>query len=230
MDFNSGAPNAGGGFSIDARGVNPENQFTPLPAGDYVVQLDGFADGPTRAGDGRGIKTEMSVVTGPMADRKVFDNFTYQHPNPQTVSIAIASIKQMVIAAFGAPEAGEQVISPALLQAACGREFVVRVRITPDGKGQPRNDVVEYLTKDGGRVTQAGIAAPGATPAPATKAAAPAAWVPPAAAAPTNSPPAAAPQTAAPAWQAPAPEATAPADTAAAPAATGPFPWTPPGA
>lgn len=210
--------NGGDDWAVDASNANPENTFEALPAGTYHIQFDAFTRKQTRAGTGYFIECEYSVVGGEHEGRKIWDRFNIQNPNPQAVEIALGELRQFVTAVSKDPQQGMQP-SKAILQQNLGGELLVKLKVE-QGQNGPMNDVVEYFTAEGGKITVSGIVQAGqnqgayaAPPAPSS--------APPVPQAPVHTPQAqpAAPQPAAQNTSPPATPAPAPAPQAAPSAA-----------
>ena len=73
---------------FNANEVEPSSSFDPLPAGQYLVAITASEMKPTKTGNGSYLQLEFTVLDGEHKDRKVWDRFCLNHPNPQTVKIA----------------------------------------------------------------------------------------------------------------------------------------------
>lgn len=78
--------NLGGMF--DATQVEPQGEYTPIPAGDYKVQIITSEMVATKAGDGQMLKLELEIMEGDQSGRKLFDRLNLDNPNAQAVEIA----------------------------------------------------------------------------------------------------------------------------------------------
>jgi hypothetical protein len=73
--------------------------FEALPAGWYPVMIVAEEQKEAKSGNGEYVKMEMEVTEGPYKGRKLWEQFSLWHTNPQTVEIAqrgIATIAQAV--------------------------------------------------------------------------------------------------------------------------------------
>lgn len=73
--------------------------FDALPAGWYSVMIVGEEQKEAKSGKGEYVKMEMEVTEGQYKGRKLWEQFSLWHANPQTVEIAqrgIATIAQAV--------------------------------------------------------------------------------------------------------------------------------------
>lgn len=78
--------NLGGTF--DASQVEPAGDFTPVPPGDYKVQIISSEMVATKTGNGHMLKLELEIVDGDQAGRKLYDRLNLDNPNSQAVEIA----------------------------------------------------------------------------------------------------------------------------------------------
>lgn len=78
--------NLGGTF--DATQVEPQGEYTPIPAGEYKVQIITSEMVATKSGDGQMLKLELEIMEGDQAGRKIFDRLNLDNPNATAVEIA----------------------------------------------------------------------------------------------------------------------------------------------
>ncbi|MFH6786289.1 DUF669 domain-containing protein [Methylobacterium sp. MA0201] len=83
------------GESIDVDNIEVDNNFEPLPAGEYMVQVTDSDVVETKAGNGLILKLTFEVMDGPSAGRKVWLNLNYKNPNATAQRIAHEQIKQI---------------------------------------------------------------------------------------------------------------------------------------
>ena len=62
--------------------------FDPLPEGEYMATITGSEMKATKAGDGSYLSLEYTIIDGPYANRKVWDNLNLDNPNAKAVTIA----------------------------------------------------------------------------------------------------------------------------------------------
>ena len=225
-------------LNFDARTVDPQQTFEPIPAGWYNMMIVESEMKPTSKGDGAYLQVTLKVVDGQHAGRQVFDRMNLQNPNPVAAEIGYKRLSAYCHATG--------VIQVQDSQQLHGIPFKARVSVRTDTTGQydPSNEVkaVKHINEDTGTTAaQQWQAAPPAQPAAAAPAwtappqqQAPAQWAPPQQPAPQQAQPAptaaapwtqqpttqAAPAAAQPPWiQQPAAQAAPPAQPA--PAATG---------
>lgn len=175
-------------INFDATNIKPADDFTPLPAGDYLVVIIDSNMAPTKNGLGQSLNLTLQVIDGPHQERLLWARLILVHDNAKTVDIA-----QRQLSAICHAVGILQVQDSAVLH---GKPIKVRVKyVEADGQYPAKNEITSYK------------------PATATSTPAPAA--PAAAAHPWNAQPSVPP--AAPAWQVP-PAAPVAAQAPAAPA------------
>lgn len=76
------------GGTFDATQVEPQGDFTPIPPGEYKVQIISSEMVETSAKNGHMLKLELEIVEGDQAGRKLFDRLNLDNPNAQAVEIA----------------------------------------------------------------------------------------------------------------------------------------------
>lgn len=77
-----------GEFSNVPNEVEPQGDFTPLPAGDYRVQVVKSEMRSTKKGDGQYLWLELEVLDGEYSERRLWHSINLVNPNAQTVEIA----------------------------------------------------------------------------------------------------------------------------------------------
>lgn len=78
--------NLGGTF--DATQVEPQGEYTPIPAGEYKVQIITSEMVENKAQTGQMLKLELEIMDGEQAGRKIFDRLNLDNPNATAVEIA----------------------------------------------------------------------------------------------------------------------------------------------
>lgn len=73
---------------FDATQVEPQGEYTPIPAGEYKVQIITSEMVATKSGDGQMLKLELEIMEGEQAGRKIFDRLNLDNPNATAVEIA----------------------------------------------------------------------------------------------------------------------------------------------
>jgi len=151
----------GGGFN--AAEVEPANDNSPLPAGEYYVEVESAVLKDTANGQGKGLNTQFNVL-GSVADqsqsgRKLFNWFNLQHSNETAEKIGRSEFAALCLA-VGKPTVTD---TDELL----GVPLIVKVAI--DKKDAERNVIKAY--KNSGEASEQAAAAPTPPPAQATPAA-----------------------------------------------------------
>ena len=73
---------------FDANQIEPDAEFTPLPAGDYVAVVASSDMQHTQNGNGEMIVLELEIVEGEHKGRKLWDRMLLKHDSAQAVEIA----------------------------------------------------------------------------------------------------------------------------------------------
>lgn len=138
-----------GGFNADEYEEQPEFDNSPLPDGDYYVEIEKAEVKNTANGKGVGCNTTLSVL-GHVADksqkgRKLFAWFTLQHENDQAQQIGQREFHALRLA-VGNPTAMDT-------DELIGQNLVVRVGL--DKKDKERNQIKKYIALDGYDASQA---------------------------------------------------------------------------
>lgn len=76
------------GGAFDARTVNPESEFTPIPAGDYLAMIVDSGMKETKDKRGQYLELVHEIIDGPYKGRKVWERLNLVNANEQTVAIA----------------------------------------------------------------------------------------------------------------------------------------------
>ena len=76
------------GGNFDATQVEPQGEYTPIPAGDYKVHIITSEMVANKAGTGQMLKLELEIMEGDQQGRKLFDRLNLDNPNATAVEIA----------------------------------------------------------------------------------------------------------------------------------------------
>lgn len=76
------------GGTFDASQVEPQGDYSPIPPGEYKVQIIASEMVENKAGTGSMLKLEIEVLEGEQAGRKLYDRLNLDNPNAQAVEIA----------------------------------------------------------------------------------------------------------------------------------------------
>lgn len=80
---------------FDATQVSPENQFTPVPNGDYPVVITESEVKPTKDGTGQYLQLTLEVIDGHYKGRKIWDRLNLWNKNSTAVEIAQRALSQI---------------------------------------------------------------------------------------------------------------------------------------
>lgn len=73
---------------FDATQVEPQGEYTPIPAGEYKVQIITSEMVENKAQTGTMLKLELEIMEGEQSGRKLFDRLNLDNPNAQAVEIS----------------------------------------------------------------------------------------------------------------------------------------------
>lgn len=83
-------------INFDANQVEPyEGNFDPIPADWYVMAVESSEIRPNSAQTGSILSLKYTILDGPYANRKVFENLNIQHPNAAAVEIAYKKLSSI---------------------------------------------------------------------------------------------------------------------------------------
>lgn len=88
--------NLGGTYQADPNNV--QGDYTPVPAGDYLVQIDSSDIKDAKKPGNRYIQLDMVIMEGPEAGRKLTDRLNLWNDNQQAVDIAQRSLNALCVA------------------------------------------------------------------------------------------------------------------------------------
>lgn len=133
-------------LNFDARQVDPQQSFEPIPAGWYNMMIVESEMKPTSNGQGAYLQLTLKVVDGQYAGRQVFDRLNLQNPNPVAVEIAYRRLSAYCHATG--------VIQVQDSQQLHGIPFKARVSVRTDSTGQyePSNEIkaVKHINEETG--------------------------------------------------------------------------------
>lgn len=151
---------------FDATQVDPATEYSPIPPGDYIMQIIASGMEPTSNGKGRFLKLELEVVDGEQAGRKAFDRLNLENPNTTAVDIARRTLSA-ICHAVG-------VMQPRDSEQLHFKNMLVSIAVEPrnDKPGQFSNQIKAYKKAgdqaSGGGQQQSGATKSGFTPGAAT--------------------------------------------------------------
>lgn len=161
----------------DLSQYDSQDDFSPIPPGDYQLQCVEVLLAHSNAGN-RMVKAQFQVLGGEYDNRRIFENFNIEHGNGKVVEIAMRGIKSWAIACG---LTGNERLTMGLLKSLEGVEFLASVKIEQDKTGQygPQNRIRAYKPLPGAGAPAKPAPAP--APAPVAVAAQPAKAAQPAA-------------------------------------------------
>lgn len=157
-------------LNFDARQVDPQPSYDPIPAGWYNAMITESEMRPTSNGQGAYLQLTLKIIDGQYAGRLVFDRLNIQNQNPVAAEIAYRRLSAYCHATG--------VIQIQDSQQLHGIPLKIRVAVRTDSTGQydPSNEVkaVKSINEDTG-VQQQPAAPQFQPPSPPTQAPTPAA-------------------------------------------------------
>lgn len=146
-------------LNFDARQVDPQQSFEPIPAGWYNMMIVESEMKPTSNGQGAYLQLSLKVVDGQYAGRQVFDRLNLQNQNPVAAEIAYKRLSAYCHATG--------VIQVQDSQQLHGIPLKARVSVRTDSTGQydPSNEIkaVKHIKEETGTTAapaQQGFQAP----------------------------------------------------------------------
>lgn len=146
-------------LNFDARQVDPQQSFEPIPAGWYNMMIVESEMKPTSNGQGAYLQLSLKVVDGQYAGRQVFDRLNLQSQNPVAAEIAYKRLSAYCHATG--------VIQVQDSQQLHGIPLKARVSVRTDSTGQydPSNEIkaVKHINEETGTTAapaQQGFQAP----------------------------------------------------------------------
>ncbi len=138
------------GNAFDSSKHDDMASFDPIPEDEYLVQVTKSDVKATKAGTGKYINLEFTVMNGEYKGRKIFTNLNIVNPNPITVEIAQKELATLCRAL------GKRVIQDT--KELHGTPFLMKVRIKVDKKKvyPPRNEPTGYASASSGAVSSGG--------------------------------------------------------------------------
>jgi hypothetical protein len=146
----------------------PEDEFEPIPAGDYLVQIVESEIGPTKSGNGQILKLTLEILSGEYERRRIWERINIVNQNPDAQRIAQQQLKKLCDALGTGPIQDSEELH--------FKPVNIHVEIRQDKSGQygPQNVIRKFWPADGAEpakpVTQR-QSAPAAAPAKAASAA-----------------------------------------------------------
>lgn len=83
------------GQQFDATQVDTEQDFTPLPSGEYPAIIIDSEMKPTKNGNGQYLELTYQVIDGPLKGRLVWERLNLDNPSVKAVEIAQRSLSSI---------------------------------------------------------------------------------------------------------------------------------------
>lgn len=154
-------------FNFNAAEVEPsQNNFDPIPAGNYLAQIIASDLNPTRSGSGNILNLQFQVLEGEYKGRLIFSNLNIQNTNQTAERIA-----QETLSAICRAVGIMQLQDTTQLH---NKPMMIKVKIRKDDQYGDRNEAYRFEAMSGKQnsmTTQNSMASPPpvANPTTATK-------------------------------------------------------------
>lgn len=79
----------------------PQNEFDPIPSGEYRAMIVDSDMKPTKKGDGQYLELTYQILDGPFAGRHVWTRLNLENPNAKAVEIAQRDLQKIQYACGG---------------------------------------------------------------------------------------------------------------------------------
>lgn len=129
---------------FDANNVQPNEGFTPLPAGEYDAIIVESEMKPTKDNAGKYLQLKLQILNGKFQNRTLFDRLNLVNKNDTAVQIAKGTLSAICRAV--------NVLTPNDSSELHSKPLSIKVAIRNDQNGNPQNEVKGYKP----RHTQAG--------------------------------------------------------------------------
>jgi hypothetical protein len=139
-------------LNFDASTVQPQDSFSPIPAGDYIAQVTDSSIKPTKSGSGMILNLTWTILDGQYTNRKVFDRINIQNQNPEAEKIGQRQLSA-VCHATGVLKLQDS-------NQLHGRPCKITVKIRKDEQYGDSNEVKGYTQAAGAVAAQPAFAAP----------------------------------------------------------------------
>lgn len=121
----------------------PDNEFEPIPAGDWLMMCHGAEYKASKSGKGKFIKIDLTVVDeSNVAGRKLSSIFNIEHINPKVQQIGKGQFK----AFLKAIAARDSLQSEQQLKYLIGKQVIGRVALTKGSDGDDQNKVKKWIS------------------------------------------------------------------------------------
>jgi hypothetical protein len=142
---------------FDANTVEPSQDFSPLPEGDYLAVIVASENKPTRSGNGSYLELKFQVIEGAHKNRFLWSRLNLENPNQTAVNIARAELSA-ICRAVG-------VLTPNDSVELHNIPLTIRVKVKRrEDNGEMTNEVKGYKAKASAGDTAPVTASSGSTP------------------------------------------------------------------
>jgi hypothetical protein len=145
-------------LNFDATTVQPNDSFSPIPAGSYIAQVTDSQIKPTKSGSGTILNLTWTILDGQFVNRKVFDRINIANQNPEAEKIGQRQLSSICHAAG--------VLKLQDSNQLHGKPVKITVKIRQDAQYGDSNEVKAYESAGGAAPSPAGFAAPAANSTP----------------------------------------------------------------
>jgi len=118
------------------------DDFSPIPAGEYDVEIVKSEIKDTKAGDGKRLLLQFKVLNGEYKGRIVFNGLNIVNPNPTAVEISMKELRSICDAV------GKAQVSDSAELHAIPLKIVVAIK-PADANWPEQNVIKKYMTIDG---------------------------------------------------------------------------------
>jgi hypothetical protein len=145
-------------LNFDASTVQPNDSFSPIPAGSYIAQVTDSSIKPTKSGSGTILNITWTILDGKFANRKVFDRINIANQNPEAEKIGQRQLSSICHAAG--------VLKLQDSNQLHGKPVKITVKIRQDAQYGDSNEVKAYESAGAMPAASVGSAAPAANSTP----------------------------------------------------------------
>jgi len=121
---------------FNASDIEPQQAFTPIPAGDYQVIITESELKTTKAGTGQYLKLKLQVLNGQHQNRVLFDNVNIKNPNETCQQIGQGTLSSICRAV--------NVLTPKDSAELHNKPLTAVVKVGVDQNNNPNNEVKGY--------------------------------------------------------------------------------------
>jgi len=121
---------------FDASQVEPNEGFTPVPAGSYDAIITASKMVPTKAGDGQFLELTFQIMNGPQQNRTVIDRLNLVNQNTKAVEIAKGNLSAICRAV--------NVLTPGDSSELHNKPLIITEKIREGTDGRQHNEVSGY--------------------------------------------------------------------------------------